>query len=131
MASRRRNLGTMPSSNSLSSFLTTRETHGAVESRVSFMQRMISLSDFDEYNMNEKNMQVLLRRLVLGKDEKARHILNIIENYFMSKVFDRPTVVGIYMHIEDKLESITGMRESINTRETLKDLEKQYAYAFM
>lgn len=95
------------------------------------MQRMISLSDFDEYNMNEKNMQVLLRRLVLGKDEKARHILNIIENYFMSKVFDRPTVVGIYMHIEDKLESIKGMRESINTRETLKDLEKQYAYAFM
>lgn len=129
MTSRRRNLS--PSSNSLSSFLTTRETHGTVESRVSFMQLMISLCDFDEYNMNESNMKVLLGRLVLGKDEKARHILSLIENYFMSMAFDRPTVEGIYMHIESKLESIRDMRESINTRETLKDLEKQYAYAFM
>lgn len=45
MTSRWRNLS--PSSNSLSSFLTTRETHGTVESRVSFMQLMISLCDFE------------------------------------------------------------------------------------
>lgn len=96
------------------------------------MQRMISLCDFDVYNMNESNMTVLLGRLVLGKYEKARHtLIYLIENYFMSMTFDRPTVVGIYMHIEAKLESIREMRESINTRETLKDLEKQYAYAFM
>lgn len=109
MSSRRRNLS--PSSNSLSSFLTTRETHGNVESRVSFMQRMISLCEFDECNnMNETIMKVLLGRLILGKDQKARHILNLIENYFMSMAFDRPTVVGIYMHTGAKLESIRDAR---------------------
>lgn len=97
----------------------------------SFMQLMISLCDFDEYNMIESNMKVLLGRLVLGKDEKARHILSLIENYFMLMAFDQPTIVGIYMNIESKLESIREIRESINTRETPKDLEKQYAYAFM
>lgn len=70
MASRRSNLSNKSNSNSFFSYLNTRQSHGAVESRGSFTQRMILLFDFDEYNINEKNMQVLLRRLVLGKNEK-------------------------------------------------------------
>ena len=91
---------------------------------------MISLCEYDEYNINEKNIQVLLRRLILGKDAKAKFIIQTIENYFMSRS-GRPCVVGIYMHLESKLESQKALAESINTRETLRELEKQYAYAFM
>ena len=39
----------------------------------------------------------------------------------------RPCVVGIYMHLESKLESQKALAESNNTRETLPELEKQYA----
>lgn len=107
-----------------------RETHGGLDDRVSALQRMISLCEYDEYNINEKNIQVLLRRLILGKDAKAKFIIQTIENYFMSRS-GRPCVVGIYMHLESKLESQKALAESINTREILRELEKQYAYAFM
>lgn len=32
-----------------------RETHGGLDDRVSALQRMISLCEYDEYNINEKN----------------------------------------------------------------------------
>ena len=116
--------------NNLALACLVRETHGGLDDRVSALQRMISLCEYDEYNINEKNIQVLLRRLILGKDAKANFIIQTIENYFMSRS-GRPCVVGIYMHLESKLESQKALAESINTRETLRELEKQYAYAFM
>lgn len=116
--------------NNLTLACLVRETHGGLDDRVSALQRMISLCEYDEYNINEKNIQVLLRRLILGKDAKAKFIIQTIENYFMSRS-GRPCVVGIYMHLESKLESQKALTESINTRETLRELEKQYAYAFM
>lgn len=116
--------------NNLTLACLVRETHGGLDDRVSALQRMISLCEYDEYNINEKNIQVLLRRLILGKDAKAKFIIQTIENYFMSRS-GRPCVVGIYMHLESKLESQKALAESINTRETLRELEKQYAYAFM
>lgn len=53
----------------------------------------------------------------LAKMKKAR--LNIIGNYFMSMIFDHQPYIGIYMHLEDKLEFIKGMRESRRSREAI------------
>ena len=45
--------------NNLTLACLVRETHGGLDDRVSVLQRMISLCEYDEYNINEKNVQVL------------------------------------------------------------------------
>lgn len=89
---------------------------------------MILLCDFDEYNINAKNMQVLLKRLVLGKNEKNRNILNIIGNYFMSMLLDSSRNIHAYRLICNLL---MGCENVLTPGKLLKNIEKQYAYAFM
>lgn len=85
---------------SLFSYLSDRKTHGGLECRVSFMRRMILLCDFDEYNIKEKNMQVLLGKLrVLTKMTKTGISSKSLKSISLPWYFIRLTNCSRNMHV--------------------------------